>query len=342
MTAVAEAWSAYRMRWKRRRLLFRALRKRGQITAVQDRSAMIRPEDILLYATVRNEAERLPFFLAHYRRLGVGHFLFVDNGSDDDTVAYLRAQPDVSLWQTTHSYKLSRFGMDWLTVLMARHGHGHWCLTVDADEILIYPEWQTHDLHALTAWLDARRLPSFGALMLDMYPKGPVSQQSYSTGQDPTQVLQWFDAGHLYSKYQPDLKNLLIRGGVRGRMFFDTQPERAPTLSKVPLIKWNRRYAYVSSTHSALPRRLNAVRGDVAAGLPSGVLLHSKFLPSIVEKSADEKHRQEHFANSSLYDRYYDHLVTDPDFWTAQSVRFSGWNQLVELGLMHRGAWPEN
>lgn len=339
MMTASDLWSAYRMRWKRRRLLFRALRKRDQIRPLQDRSAAIGRGDILLFATVRNEAERLPFFMDHYRRLGVRHFLFVDNASDDGTGAYLAAQPDVSVWQTSHSYKLSRFGMDWLTVLLARHGHGHWCLTVDADEILVYPDWERRDLHALTGWLDRHRVPSFGAIMLDMYPKGRVSDETYAPGQDPAEVLQWFDAGGLRTSYQKDLANLLVRGGVRERMFFASQPDRAPTLSKLPLVKWNRRFVYVSSTHSALPRRLNAVRGDAAADQPSGVLLHSKFLPSIIAKSAEEKHRQEHFAVSTLYDRYYDALVGDPQFWTDQSLRYEGWEQLVDVGLMRRGQW---
>ena len=85
---------------------------------------------------------RLPHFLDYYRRLGVDHFLFVDNGSDDGTAEYLAAQPDVSLWATNHSYRLARFGVDWLGWLQWRYGHGHWCLTVDADELLVYPDCQ--------------------------------------------------------------------------------------------------------------------------------------------------------------------------------------------------------
>ena len=80
---------------------------------------------------------RLPHWLDHHRALGVDHFLIVDNDSDDGTCAYLVSQPDVSLWTTRNSYKLSRFGMDWLTHLQRLYAHGHWCLTIDADEIFI-------------------------------------------------------------------------------------------------------------------------------------------------------------------------------------------------------------
>ena len=52
--------------------------------------------------------------LDHHRKLGVRHFLIVDNASTDGT-AQLLDQPDISLWTTSASYKASRFGMDWLT-----------------------------------------------------------------------------------------------------------------------------------------------------------------------------------------------------------------------------------
>ncbi|MEM8537901.1 MAG: glycosyltransferase family 2 protein, partial [Pseudomonadota bacterium] len=190
-------WHAYRLRWKRRRFLWRIWRKRKQIAVRIDRTHLIKGDSILCFACVRNEVVRLPYFLAHYRGLGVTHFLFVDNGSDDGTAELLSDQPDVSLWCTQHSYRLARFGMDWLGWLQWRYGSGRWCLTVDADELLIYAGWETRDLQALTAWLEQQQLASLGALMVDLYPKGPIDGQSYEPSQDPTKVLQWFDAGNL-------------------------------------------------------------------------------------------------------------------------------------------------
>lgn len=339
--AAARVWSAYRMRWKRRRLLFRAVRKRGQLRPLADRTDQIGPSDILAASVVRNEATRLPFWLAHNRALGVKHFLIVDNDSDDGTTDLLLDQPDVSLWTTRHSYKLARFGMDWLTLLMIRHANDHWCLTTDADELLIYPDWKQRRLAELTAWLDRAGRQSFGALMLDMYPRQALSEVSYKPGDDPIETIPWFDAENYLYKYQPDLQNLLIRGGVRYRRFFSSLPDRAPTLSKAPLVRWNRRFAYVSSTHSLLPRRLNAVRGDAAGDAPTGVLLHTKFLPEIVRKSAQEKYRGEHFENSDLYQGYYDALADSPTLWGEKSIKFNDWRQLVDLGLMQSGSWGD-
>ena len=180
---------AYRLRWKRRRLLFRALRKRHQLVAVNNRTRDIRHGDILAASTVRNEMLRLPHFLDHHRALGIGHFLFVDNDSSDGTRDYLAEQPDVSLWTTRGSYRRSRFGVDWQTWLLLRYGHGHWCLTLDADEILVYPFHDTRPLPALIDHLERNGRRSFGALMLDMYPKGPLGHQNYAPGDNPFQTL---------------------------------------------------------------------------------------------------------------------------------------------------------
>lgn len=335
-----ELIDAYRLRWKRRRHLWRSVRKRRQLRAVQDRTRTIRPGAILCFATVRNEAVRLPFFLDHHRKLGVDHFLFVVNGSDDGTRDLLADQPDVSLWDTDASYRLSRFGVDWLTWLMIRHGHGHWCLTLDADEILIYPYWETRPLPALTGWLDQIGEPSMGAMMLDMYPKGPVDRPAYAPGQDPTEVLEWFDAGNYRITRQMPAENLWIQGGPRAREFFATEPKRAPTMNKIPLVRWHRRYAYVNSTHSLLPKRLNHIYDWTGGEKPSGILLHTKFLNTIVDRAAEEKQRAEHFNNSALYDDYYDALTQAPDLWCPASTRYRGWRHLEALGLMSRGGWP--
>ncbi|MCP8690611.1 glycosyltransferase family 2 protein, partial [Marinobacterium sedimentorum] len=68
----------------------------------------------------------------------------------DGTAKVLQGQQDVSVWRTTDSYKLSRFGMDWLGYLQMRYGAGHWCLTVDTDELLVYPHMDTASLAQFT------------------------------------------------------------------------------------------------------------------------------------------------------------------------------------------------
>ncbi len=332
-------WSRLRRRARRQWLIARALNRGRALRPVQDRTGAIRRGDILAFVTLRNELIRLPFFLQHYRGLGVRHFLIVDNASTDGSAEWLAAQPDVSLWRTEASYKDSRFGMDWLNCLLRRHGSGHWCLTVDPDEFLIYPHHDTRPLQALTDWLDAGDSKSFSAMLLDMYPKGSLVSQPYRSGQDPFEIARWFDPANYAIRKNVEYGNLWSQGGPRGRAFFRDDPGAGPALNKIPLVRWQRSYVYVSSTHMLLPRSLNLVYDEAGGEKASGCLLHAKFLSTFVQKSAEELTRRQHYADSQEYRAYHAGLQEDPDFWCGESRELRDWRQLEDLGLISKGNW---
>ena len=320
-TTVSDSiWFRYRMRWKRRRLIRRALARRHELSRVSVDEARIEAARFPRYVTLRNEYARLPNFLAHYRALGVDHFLIVDNGSDDGSAEYLEKQPDVSLWSTLASYKNARFGMDWNTCLQFRFGSGKWVLTVDADELLILPHGRK--LPELVQHLDATGRDSFGALMLDLYPEGPVGTGSFDAGDDPLAVLQWFDAPAYRARRHPVFDNLWIQGGPRARIFFKDEPNRAPALNKTPLVKWDRRYAFVSSTHMLLPRGLNLVYDEWGGEKASGILLHTKFLDTFTSKAREELERKQHYADGQEYKSYVAELENQPELWCKWSEKY--------------------
>ncbi|AUC53734.1 MAG: glycosyltransferase family 2 protein [Sagittula sp.] len=333
------AWQSYKLRLRRRRCRIRAFRKRRDLRPVADRTADIRPSDLLLFSTQRNEGVRLPYFLQYYREMGVNHFLFVDNDSDDGSLDYLRRQPDVSVWTTRASYKRSRFGVDWMNWLLMKYGHDHWCLTVDPDELLLYPFCDTRPLRALTDWLDASSIKSFSAMLLDMYPKGRIDLYPYSAGQDPLEIANWFDAGNYTISKNPQFGNLWIQGGPRARMFFTEMPEAAPALNKIPLVRWDRKYAYMSSTHNLLPRGLNLIYDEWGGEKASGVLLHTKFLDTFSKKAEEELERRQHYGASREYIAYAEGVKENPDLWCKWSEKYINWRQLEILGIMSKGNW---
>lgn len=317
----------------------RAWRKGRELRVIVNRTTQVRPDHIMVFSTIRNERVRLPFFLRYYRDLGVNHFVFVDNDSTDGSREFLAAQPDVSLWHTTGSYKRARFGMDWINWLLAKHGHGHWTLCVDPDEFFVYPFCDTRPLRALTDWLDASSIKSFPAMLLDMYPRGPIDARPYVEGQDPLEITQYFDSGNYTISRNRRFGNLWIQGGPRARVFFRDVPERAPALNKVPLVRWNREFAYVSSTHMLLPRGLNLVYDEWGGEKASGVLLHAKFLDTFAAKAEEEMSRNQHYANSHEYKAYKAGLARQPDLWCRWSEKYINWRQLEILGLMSKGNW---
>ncbi|SDD97852.1 Glycosyl transferase family 2 [Paracoccus isoporae] len=336
---IGSTLNALRLRATRQWYLGRALRRRKQVQPVRVLMKTVPRDAILCFVTQRNEAVRLPFFLDYYRNLGVGHFLFVDNNSDDGSADFLLKQKDVSLWRTTTSYKAARFGMDWINWLLFRYGTGHWCLTVDPDEFLVFPHCDTRSLQALTHWMSTSAIKSFPAMLLDMYPDGRIGDQPYRAGQNPMEIARYFDPANYMVHKNGRYGNLWIQGGPRARSFFGRTPERAPALNKIPLIRWKRNYAYISSTHMALPRALNIVYDEDGGERISGVLLHAKFLSSFIEKSSEEMERGEHYADSQEYQAYSAALQDDMTLLTGESREFEDWRQLEHLGLISSGNW---
>ncbi|QUS36039.1 glycosyltransferase family 2 protein [Falsirhodobacter algicola] len=329
----------YRLRLLRKQRLWRARRRAGDLRVVADRTGRIRSDDILLFCTLRNERIRLPYFLDYYRKMGVGHFLFVDNGSTDGSRDYLARQSDTSVWTTTASYRQAGFGIDWLNGLLRRYAHGHWALTVDPDEFLVYPFCDRRPLDALTDWMASCSIRSLSAMLIDMYPREAIGAATYREGQDPFEIAQWFDAGNYQISRNETYGNLWIQGGPRSRVFFADRPRAAPALNKVPLVRWHRNYAYISSTHMLLPRGLNATYDRWGGEQVSGCLLHAKFLDTFGGKAEEELQRGEHYAQSREYMAYRDRMEHELVLWSRWSEQYVNWRQLEILGLMSKGNW---
>ena len=332
-------WDRYRLRLRRQRLRVRALRKGRELAPIRVRPQLIDRAKVTLIASVRNERLRLPYFIEYYRQLGIGHFLIIDNGSHDGTGDWLSAQPDISVWHAAASYSGSRFGADWINALLSRYRHGRWSLVVDIDEFLVFPFCDTRSIDALTDWLQSYGIRSFPAMMVDMYPRGPVGTHPYREGQNPFEIANWFDSGNYMISRNALYGNLWIQGGPRARVFFADQPESAPSLNKIPLVLWNRRHVFVNSTHMLLPRSLNLTYDTAGGEMISGCLLHAKFLSIFPEKVAEELARVEHFAQGQEYRAYAAASPDQTDLWCKWSEKYINWRQLEILGLMSKGNW---
>ena len=307
-----------------------------QLALRQDRLRCIGPRDILLFTCLRNERARMGAFVAHYRRLGVGHFLVVDNGSDDGFTDWAADQPDVSVWHTEASYKASAFGMLWLNDLLRRYGVGRWCVVVDPDEFLVYPCMETRDLYALTGFLDDDKRRSMHALLIDAYSDRPLEATVLGEGEDPFAVCPFFDRDG-YVCREGWGNSTWVQGGPRMRAHFRAAPSGAPALNKMPLVKWRRHYHFRMSTHDAYPRRLNHAHEKGAVSL-TAALFHFKLVAALTAKAAEEAERGEHYDGGREYARYREAHVAE-FFEPGLSARYQGSAQLVELGLICAGRW---
>lgn len=287
--------------------------------------------EVRAFLLVRNERVRLPWLLDHYRRLGVHRFLVLDNDSDDGTGEWLLQQePDVHVFHTTASFAGAGAGMRWTNGLLDEHGTGAWCLTVDADEVLVYPHCERVDLPGLTAYLEATGAEALLAPMLDMYADGPVDEAHYEPGCSLIETFPYFDSSGYVWRDAGKFPYVKVQGGCRARAFYAT-PSAGPILQKVPLIRWAPDIKYTSSKHTAFPCRL----ADL-----SGALLHFKYLPAFAAHVQAEVARGQHYMGATEYRTYLRRLDAGSPLTLMgpSSARYRDSDQLVELGLMRSSA----
>ena len=306
-----------------------------QLRLVQDRTGRIGASDIVLVTCLRNERPRMARFVDHYRRLGVGHFLVVDNDSDDGLMDWAAREPDVSVWHTTASYRGSAFGMLWVNDLLRRYGQKRWCVIVDPDEFLVYPMMETRPLAALAQFLEDDLRPCLHALLVDAYSDRPLEATRLGEGDDPFAVCPFFDRDG-YVQREGWGNSTWVQGGPRMRAHFADRPEQAPALNKIPFVRWRRPFHYRMSTHDAWPRRLNRAHAQDLVST-TAVLFHFKLVATLEAKAAEEAARGEHYAGGREYARY---RAGGGKFHAeGTSVRYKGPAQLVALGLMNPGRW---
>lgn len=316
----------------------RAARSMKNLQPIQDHTACIKPGDRLLMAMGRNENPRIPYFLDYYRKLGIDHFLFVDNLSDPPMVDALRGEPDVSLWRTEESYADTRYGVDWMNALLAKYAIGHWTLTVDLDEFFVYPFMETRTFDDLILFLEDLEKPSMFAMLVDMYPEGPIFSAQVPVGEPPLDHAPFFDRTGYY-QVQGGYEDTYVRGGPRLRAFNAKNMEAAPALNKIPLIKWQKNYAYYLSTHVAYPAFLNYAHRCFHE--PTGALLHFKFISSFREKIDQAVSLGNHYNGSQEYQNYLDHLKESENYKLHGpiSAHYKGTHSLMEANLMTPGCW---
>ena len=285
----------------------------------------------IVVTLVHNEVHRLPYFLEYHRQMGFDHFIFIDNSSQDKSIDLLKKQKDCSIFSASGSFKNSRFGMDWVNLLLNKHCVNKWILHVDADEFLCFPESIGNNIRSLTHYLDSKGDRSMNCLLLDLYSKMDISQNQCEIGENPFDILRYYDAGGYMTDNHRHTKTKWIKGGVRGRKYFLGREWDGPALNKTPLVKWDRSFAFLKSAHQLWPFYLN--EGSSGQDGISGALLHAKFLADFVGKIKSEQSRRQH---SEEYDAYIDRIDVDhPElFYNEQSRMFADWRSLARDGLI--------
>ena len=209
------------------------------------------PRDGLpLCAVVRNEMYFLPAFVAHYRDAGVGHFVIVDDLSDDGTRDFLASQPDVTLTASARRYgdlirpsegplagSEVRMEIIWKCLLAARFAPDRWSVLADADEFVVLPAGvRLPDVARLADRLETRCVTG---VMLDVYP--PALEDFERQGAfDPD--ARWFFDGARHLQLREGRDPRVLYPGVRARLMAELGIVRPSLKDRFNRLIGKRRY----------------------------------------------------------------------------------------------------
>ncbi len=289
-------------------------------------------DEIRVFVAVRNERQRIACFLNHYRGLGADRFFFADNLSNDGTVEFLLEQKDCHVFSAPGNYFAENVEPPrWTNALANVFGDGTWCLTVDADELFVYPHSTSMKLRELCDFLDREKSQAVSTPMVDMYGAGPVAATAYRAGTHFLQSCPYFDPVPGWTRHVEACPGWQMFGGVRERVFWRNlhQSILPPCISKVPLVKWRKGRGYVISMHFHSGARVSDVRG---------ALLHFKFLSGFAGSTTAQVVSNKDIKEKGLSEKaiYLAALAANPQLslMDKNSVRYTGPEQLQELGWM--------
>ena len=285
------------------------------------------PDGPVVFAVMRNESLRLPRFLDHYRSLGASRFVIVDNNSSDGTTGFLREQRDVCLYTTDSHF----YGKEaWLDHLLHQHGVNRWCVVVDADELLVYPDSDKVMLPDLCRYLEETRCNAVHAILLDLYPRELSGNEDYRPGQDYLEKTWFFDPFSSLRKVPRHFTrgsglDFRFEGGSRERIF-----GVAACCSKFPLFHYRPGMFLTDGQHYLEGGNFSELRA---------VLYHFKYLQDFAPHVREEVVRGQHWKGAVEYHAYAEKLAgteTTLVFHCPESLQLTGIRQLEECGFLLR------
>ncbi|MGE0007649.1 MAG: glycosyltransferase family 2 protein [Parvibaculaceae bacterium] len=285
----------------------------------------LRAGEIAVIGMVRNEAQRLPLFFEHYRKLGVARFLMIDNDSQDATPEMLMAEPLADVFHTTASFLDACNGVYWQNGLARACCKGHWTLVADADELFVYDGMDDHGLPDLTRWLERHALDRVFAVMVDLYPPDVIGETGLSIREN-YERNGWFDAaGYGLRRH---LGSWLATGGPRQRLFGRKLLSRGEWTSKYPLFRM-REGMSICNAHLLWP-------GDEEPARPLAALIHLKFTDDFAERAELNLREGRHFDKSRKYRTIVETLTREPRQVAAfaRSAGYAGPQSLIAHDLL--------
>lgn len=186
---------------------------RDSISLVSDRLRLSDDRtDPVLVVVVKNELPRLKILYPHYRKLGVRQFIFIDNGSADGSLEYLRSLPDTRIYSADTEFQTQKKEA-WIEKVLALTGYGRWYLVADSDELMDYPGSGDKTAREIVRIAESEGYDRVMGILLDMYSREPL----FTVPAAKQDMCCYFDKD-TYVMHERTDENNEITGGPRARV----------------------------------------------------------------------------------------------------------------------------
>jgi len=303
---------------------------------------------VIVFSIMRNEHHFLPFFLDHYRELGVGEFHIFADRCDPQTIDFLFSQPDVTILESERAFgevfgkKFNGYPRRLPSLLKEKLTDelflGRWVLVVDADEFLILPP-PLKQINALTDRLERSGQYFSYAPLVDFYPPR-LAIRNYDPGFSPFRFNEYFDTGP-YHRWDGKVTPFKFHRGFRSRLMkmmaerfpgelkaiYGTHPISPPNDYKFPLIKQGAGLMRGGS-HNVI--------GVKPSSRYSTSLAHFKLHPGLDEKIENALREKQYYQGSLEYEflKLAIDKTADDSLVFEGSRRFTGAQSLVDADLL--------
>lgn len=271
-------------------------------------------DELLVHCLVRDGESHIQSFMEHYFALGVKHIVFLDNGSQDNTIDIARSCSNITILHSDLSFKHYKFAMK--QYLFKRFGCERWSLCADIDELFDYPFSDVIELESFIRYLNTHAYTAVVAYMLDMFSEDSLQEWLRLKGMPVKDVYRFYDLSNIYRLdfeafcpnnilSNPDIYN--YRGGIRHTLFgtYDR-------ITKTPLVYGNDQ---IKPIHNSTHKVENAAIADMTV-----VLYHFKFADNFDALVKRVAYEENYYNDSEKYKKILKYLKSKPDLLVKQET----------------------
>jgi hypothetical protein len=160
------------------------------------RQVTLADNEAAVTCVIKNGEYYLDSFVEHYSRMGFRHIIFLDNGSTDKTIEFVRRYSNVTIYES--KLPIETYQALFKKRLAEMAVPAGWCLDVDIDEYFDYPYSHVVSLSKFLEYLNRGKYTAVLTQMLDMFSDRPLAALAEKALQENLRdVYRYYDLSQI-------------------------------------------------------------------------------------------------------------------------------------------------